>query len=128
MNNPRDNEIRFKLLNLLKDEPKLTQREMKQKMGVSLGKVNYCISLLTQKGMIRIERFKNSSNKAAYLYRITPAGLKELTDLTWSYLKLRIKEYDQIKQEIQYLSEQIEQMDRKACDDSGLLDGLKRII
>ena len=97
-------------------------------MGVSLGKVNFCVSLLAQKGMIRIERFKNSSNKTAYLYRITPAGLKELTHLTWSYLRLKVKEYDQIKQEIQYLSEQINRMGGDLYNDSVLLESLKRII
>lgn len=128
MNTPGDNEIRYKLLTLLKDEPKLTQRQMNQEMGISLGKVNYCISQLAQRGMIRIERFKNASNKTAYLYRITPVGLKELTHLTLQYLKFKIKEYDQIRQEIKLLSEQINQMDDEVYNDFGLLEGLKRII
>ena len=63
MNKPDDSEIRLRLLKLLEKEPKLTQREMNQKMGVSLGKINYCISALAEKGMIRIERFKKQPKK-----------------------------------------------------------------
>ncbi len=111
MNKPLDDEIRYKLLFLLKDDPSLTQREMNQRMGISLGKINFCISALIEKGMIRVERFKNNSNKSAYLYNITPAGLKELSHLTLNFLKIKLKEYDQIKKEIENLSEQIKHMD-----------------
>lgn len=128
MNTPGNNEIRFKLLTLLKEEPSLTQRQMNQKMGVSLGKVNFCISLLAQKGMIRVERFKNASNKTAYLYRITPAGLKELPRLTISYLKLKIQEYDQIRREIKALVKQLDGMDIEIYRESEVLEDLKRIV
>lgn len=82
MNTAFDKEIRLKLLKLLQNEPKLTQRQMNSKMGVSLGKVNYCLSALIEKGMIRVERFKKQKNKSAYLYRLTPEGLEELAALT----------------------------------------------
>ncbi|WDP85948.1 MAG: MarR family EPS-associated transcriptional regulator [Desulfobacter sp.] len=127
MNAPLDDEIRFKLLTLLKDEPKLTQREMNQLMGISLGRLNFCVSALAQKGLIRIERFKNNSNKPGYLYQITPSGLKDLAHLTVNFLQLKLKEYEQIKKEIKKLSEQVSKMDSQLCDDPELLSDLKKI-
>jgi len=127
MNTALDNEIRLKLLRLLQDEPELTQREMNQKMGVSLGKINYCISALTKKGMIKIERFTKTKNKSAYMYRLTPFGLEELASLTVSFLKIRIKEYDNIKKEIKTLSEQVNEMDPDLGSDPDLKKDLENI-
>lgn len=89
----------------------MSQREMNKKMGVSLGKVNYCISKLTEQSMIRVKRFKNADNKAAYSYHLTPTGLDELAKLTVNFLKKRIKEYDEIRLEIKELSDQVHEMD-----------------
>ena len=111
MNTASDKEIHLNLLNLLQEEPELTQREMNRKMGVSLGKINYCISALTNKGMIKVERFKKVENKSAYIYRLTPKGLEELSNLTISFLKIKIIEYDKIKKEIKSLSKQIDKID-----------------
>ncbi len=111
MNTSFDKEIHLSLLNLLQDEPELTQREMNQKMGVSLGKINYCISALTNKGMIKVERFKKTENKSAYMYRLTPKGLEELANLTISFLKIKITEYNKIKKEIKLISSRIDIMD-----------------
>ena len=111
MNTAYNKEIHLNLLNLLQEEPKLTQREMNRKVGVSLGKINYCISALTKKGMIKVERFKKAENKSAYMYRLTPKGLEEVANLTISFLKIRIAEYDKIKKEIKSLSKQIDKID-----------------
>ncbi|MCK5097155.1 MAG: MarR family EPS-associated transcriptional regulator [Desulfobacteraceae bacterium] len=78
MNTTFDKEIRLKLLKILAKKFDLTQREMNQKMGVSLGKVNYCLTELAKQGMIKIERFQKSQKKSAYLYRLTPTGIKKL--------------------------------------------------
>lgn len=127
MNTALDKEIRLKLLKLLESEPELTQREMNHKMGVSLGKINYCISALTEKGMIRIERFKHHRKKSAYIYRLTPKGIEELANLTLSFLKLRIEEYNRIKEEIQSLSEEIDKMDPDLRNDPDLIRQLDSI-
>jgi EPS-associated MarR family transcriptional regulator len=111
MNNAFDKEIHLNLLNLLSDEPELSQRDMNQKMGVSLGKINYCISALTKTGMIKVERFKKAKNKSAYIYRLTPKGIEELANLTVSFLKIKIHEYDQIKEDIKFLSSRIDIVD-----------------
>ena len=125
MNTAFDKEIRLKLLKLLQDEPELTQREMNQKMGVSLGKINYCISSLSQKGMIKVERFKKSKNKSAYIYRLTPFGLEEVATLTLTFLKNKIREYDRIKMEIKSLVGQVREMDYEFADDPDVLEILK---
>jgi EPS-associated MarR family transcriptional regulator len=122
MNNfPTDNQIRLKLLNLLKSNPDMSQREMMKEMNVSLGKVNYCISKLAEKGMVKIERFKGSSQKTAYAYRLTPNGIEELAKLTLSFLRQKIKEHDEIKQEIKSLSEQLNDFDYSSYDESEIL-------
>ncbi len=125
MNTALDNEIKLQLLNLLKEDPELTQREMNRQMKVSLGKINYCISALVEKGMIRVERFKKHKNKSAYVYRLTPRGFEELASLTLSFLKIRIREYDQIKMEIKSLSEQIDEID--LINNPDLIEELKNI-
>lgn len=126
MNTALDIEIRLKLLKLLKDEPKLTQREMKEKMGVSLGKTNYCLSVLVEKGMIKVETFKKHKSRSTYMYRLTPKGFKELASLTLDFLKYKLLEYNRVKQEIKLLSEQIDKMDPVVYDDPDLIGDLKK--
>ena len=128
MNTALDREIRLKLLKLLEDKPQLTQREMNKKMGVSLGKINYCISTLVEKGMIRVERFKKHKSRATYIYRLTPEGFKEIASLTLSFLKFKIQEYDKIKQEITFLSEQINKIDPELCKEADLFADLEKLV
>ena len=111
MKNEFDNQIRLQLLNLLKNNPDLTQRRMNEQMGVSLGKINYCLSNLSEKGMVKVERFLKSDNKPAYMYKITPAGFQEISRLTLEFLKLKINEYDSIKNEIERLSDHLNEID-----------------
>ena len=128
MNAACDEEIRFKLLMLLKDEPQLTQREMNRRMGFSLGKVNYCVTSLTRKGMIRVERSKNSPKKKAYLYQITPEGINEYQRLAFSYLKCKLEELDQIRDEIKRVSIQIGHMDSDLCIDPDLMLRIRQVV
>jgi len=111
MNKAFNKEIQLNLLNLLQEDPELTQRQMNRKMGVSLGKINYCISALADKGMIKVERFNKAKNKSSYMYRLTPKGLDELANLTISFLKVKIAEYEQIKIQIKALAEKIDKID-----------------
>ena len=105
----------------------MTQREMNRTMGVSLGKVNYCLSKLTDKGMIKVERFKKATNRAGYAYRLTPSGFDELARLTLVFLKQRMEEYDAIRQDIKSLSEQAADMDLEQYRDSDLAPLLDKI-
>ena len=76
-------------------------------MGISLGKVNYCLKGLMEKGIIKAHNFKNSNNKLAYAYLLTPKGIEEKTRITTRYLKRRLKEYEDLKQEIKMLQEEV---------------------
>ena len=125
MNTFIDEEIHLKILKLLQNNSMITQREMNRKMGVSVGKINYCISALSEKGMIKIERFNKAQNKSAYMYRLTPKGFEEIARLTLSFLRLKVSEYNRIKQEIQSLYGQVNPIDLESCDDQGLLMALK---
>ena len=93
----------YTLLKLLELNPQATQREIASEMGVSLGKVNYCVQALMAKGLLKAGNFKRSSNKMAYLYLLTPAGIEEKTKLTASFLKRKIAEHEKITQEIEQL-------------------------
>ncbi len=93
-------EVRYRLLKLLEPNPKLSQREVARELGISLGKVNYCLQALIGKGWIKVANFKNSRNKAAYMYMLTPRGLEEKTRLTLRFLVLKIAEYEKLRAEI----------------------------
>ena len=99
--NKRD--IRLDLLRSLKSNPEYTQRELSQEMGVSLGKVNYCMKKLTEKGLIKLTNFSRSSNKFGYAYLLTPSGIEEKSRLTFSFLKRKLIEYEILKKEIAQL-------------------------
>ena len=128
MNTAYDKEIRLKLLKILEKDHNLTQREMNQKMGVSLGKVNYCLTELAKKGMIKIERFQKHPNKSAYLYRLTPTGIEEIAKLTIQFLKHKVHQYDEIKAEIGNLSNEISELDPELYNDPELKEVLKKIL
>ena len=96
-------DIRLDLLRKLESSPDYTQRELSKEMGVSLGKVNYCIRKLTEKGLIKITNFKQNPNKMGYAYILTPKGIEEKARLTILFLKRKIIEYEILKQEINEL-------------------------
>ncbi len=103
-------DIRLDLLRKLESNPEYTQRELSKEMDVSLGKVNYCIKKLTEKGWIKLTNFKQNPNKVGYAYLLTPRGIEEKTKLTFSFLKRKIKEYEILKDEINKLKEDIGQI------------------
>lgn len=105
--NAYEQEIRYRLLKLLESDPSLTQRRMAEKMGISLGKLNYCLAEFTKKGLVKINRFKSSDNKAAYMYVLTPSGISEKSKVTISFLNRKMKEYEEIKKQIEELSNEI---------------------
>ena len=107
MNTKSSTEIRYRLLKLLEKNPNLTQRQMAEEMGLSLGKFNYCLKELAKKGIVKIERFTTSDRKAAYMYLLTPKGIEEKTRITANFLKRKMAEYDQLKQEIRELTREV---------------------
>ena len=103
-------DIHLDLLRKIEVNPECTQRELSKEMGVSLGKVNYCIKKLTEKGLIKITNFTHNPNKVGYAYLLTPRGIEEKTRLTFSFLKRKIIEYEILKDEINKLKEDIGQI------------------
>jgi|SRR5690606_427930 len=93
----------FKVLQLIGENPRITQRELAEQLGVSLGKANYCLRALLEKGWIKANNFKNNKNKIAYAYLLTPRGMEAKASLTVQFLKRKMAEYEQLKHEIQLL-------------------------
>ena len=106
--NKRD--IRLDLLRRLESNPEYTQRDLSQEMGVSLGKVNYCMKKLTEKGLIKLTNFTHNPNKMGYAYLLTPSGIEEKSRLTFSFLKRKVIEYEILKKEINELKLESEKM------------------
>mgnify|MGYP000506805106 FL=1 len=106
--NKRD--IRLDLLRRLESNPEYTQRELSREMGVSLGKVNYCIKKLTEKGLIKLTNFTHNPNKMGYAYLLTPQGIEEKSRLTFSFLKGKVIEYEILKDEINELKLESDEM------------------
>ena len=104
---PLTEETSYRLIKILEANPKASQRELAQEMGISLGKVNYCLKGLMEKGIIKAKNFKNSNNKLAYAYLLTPHGIEEKSRITARYLKRRVKEYEALKKEIEMLKEEV---------------------
>src|ERR1700694_6281787 len=96
-------EMRLKLMRLFEANPKASQRDVASEFGISLGKVNYCLQALMNKGWIKASRFKNSRNKAAYRYLLTPRGIEEKAALTVRFLQIKMREYETLRAEIEQL-------------------------
>ena len=99
---------RLELLKLLQDQPQMSQRDLAQAMGVSLGKANYCLKALMDKGLVKLERFRANPRKRYYAYLLTPAGLKEKTRITMEFLRYKVAEYEALKKEIEQLRGDLE--------------------
>ena len=101
----KDSEINLEILRNIEDNPNLTQRQMAKELDVSLGKINYLIKSLIEKGSLIIENFRTSDNKLGYLYVITPKGIEQRRKLTLTFLKRRSEEFDKLKKEMERLEE-----------------------
>ncbi len=96
-------EHRYKLLHLLEKDPRLSQRALAGRLGLSLGKVNFLVQALIEKGLIKAHNFRNSQNKSAYMYYLTPRGMKEKAQVTVRFFRKKLAEYEQLKTEIEAL-------------------------
>ena len=96
----RDNLDHLNLLRKIQKKPKSSQRELAKELGFSLGKLNYCLRALKVKGLIKIKNFKENVNKINYIYVLTPKGIAEKTDLTLNFMKLKMREYDELKKDM----------------------------
>jgi EPS-associated MarR family transcriptional regulator len=96
-------EYRYKILKILDANPEISQRDMARELGVSLGRVNFCLKALIQVGLLKASNFRNSQNKLAYMYLLTPSGIEEKTAITARFLKIKMQEYDDLRVEIELL-------------------------
>ena len=96
-------EYRYRILKLLEADPKASQRQIADELDISLGRVNYCLQALIQKGLVKAKNFRNSGNKRAYLYLLTPKGIDEKTRVTLRFLKVKLNEYETLKRELEEL-------------------------
>jgi len=104
-------EARFQILRLVHENPELTQRELCERVGISLGAVNYCLRALIERGFVKASNFSRSPNKLGYAYVLTPAGIAEKTSLTARFLKRKVDEYEALKIEIQVLTDEVARND-----------------
>ena len=95
------------ILKILKDNPKMTQRQISKELGLSLGKTNYVVRALIDKGWVKLSNFKRSDNKLGYIYILTPEGVSEKTTLAQNFLKRKLEEYNKLKEEIEILKNEL---------------------
>lgn len=104
-----DESTHYGLLKTLEDNPGLSQRDMAKHLGVSLGKVNFCLNALVAKGSLKINNFRNSDNKLAYAYLLTPHGIEEKARMTVRFLRYKMQEYEALRAEIEELQREAKQ-------------------
>jgi len=96
-------EYRYKILKLVEANPEVSQRELASQLGISLGKTNFCLKALIDVGLLKATNFRNSKNKLAYMYLLTPSGIEAKANITVQFLKGKIMEYESLKAEIEEL-------------------------
>lgn len=101
-------EYRYKILKLLETNPEISQRRLAGELGISLGRVNYCIQALVEKGLVKANNFRNSKNKKGYAYLLTPRGVEEKARITVHFLKYKVQEYKRLRAEIEALKQEAE--------------------
>jgi len=104
-----DETTHYGLLKTLEENPGLSQRDLAKRLGISLGKVNYCLNALVEKGSLKINNFRNSENKLAYAYLLTPQGIESRARMTVEFLQYKLHEYERLRTEIEELKREAEQ-------------------
>jgi EPS-associated MarR family transcriptional regulator len=93
----------FRVMRILQENPDLTQRELAEKLGISVGGLNYCLKALMEKGLVKMKNFANSKNKFGYVYVLTPPGMAEKAAITSRFLQRKLEEYQALQHEIESL-------------------------
>lgn len=110
-----NDELAYKLLKMLEAEPHMSQRAIARELDISLGKVNYCLKALIDKGVLKARNFYNSEKKSAYAYFLTPAGLEEKSRITFRFLKKKMSEYEQLREEIEEIRAEAQRLKAEAA-------------
>ena len=98
---------RYRILKRLEANPEISQRALAEELGISLGKINYCLNALIERGMLKVENFRNNKHKRAYMYYLTPNGIEEKARVTLSFLSARVAEYEALDREIAQLRKEV---------------------
>jgi EPS-associated MarR family transcriptional regulator len=109
----------LRILQALKKNPEMTQRDLARMVGISLGKANFILKALIQKGLVKTHNFKNSSNKKAYLYILTPSGIEEKAKITYRFLKRKIQEYERLEEQIRVLRREVGEIEPVSKTETG---------
>ena len=104
-----DDTTSYSLLKTLEDNPGLSQRYLAKQLGISLGKVNFCLNALIDKGCVKVDNFRDSNNKLAYTYLLTPRGIEQKSRMTMEFLQIKMREYERLSIEIAELKRETEQ-------------------
>lgn len=104
-----DDTTSYGLLKTLESNPSLSQRDLAKRLGISLGKVNFCLNALIEKGCLKVNNFRNSDNKLAYAYLLTPKGVEQKARMTVEFLQIKVHEYERLRSEIEELKLEVEQ-------------------
>lgn len=105
----------FRIMRLVEAQPDISQRDLAEKLGISLGALNYCLNALMDKGFVKLENFQNSKHKFKYAYILTPSGIAEKVSITGRFLKRKLQEYEALKAEIDSLKSQVR---KESADDN----------
>ncbi|PKL40253.1 MAG: MarR family EPS-associated transcriptional regulator [Candidatus Riflebacteria bacterium HGW-Riflebacteria-1] len=106
-----NDETTYKLFKAIEESPATNQRRLASNLEMSLGKLNYCLKALLDKGLVKAENFIESNNKRSYLYKLTTAGVSEKAAVTLRFLKVKMQEYDRIRDEIVQLKEEVKHIE-----------------
>lgn len=107
LNTGARDELRLRVLRVLETNPELSQRQLAEQLGVSLGGVNYALRALVERGFVKAENFRKAGNKVAYFYVLTPQGVAEKAALAAAFLSRKVEEYDVLRQEIESLNSEV---------------------
>lgn len=107
-------DVHYKLMRVLEANPEMSQRDIARELGISLGKVNYCLQALVKKGWVKASNFTNSQNKAAYMYLLTPRGIEEKASLTLRFLQAKTQEYEALRREIRQMRREVKAVEPAA--------------
>lgn len=105
--NQLENEEVLQIFREIHRSPEMTQRQLSARLGISLGKINFLINALIERGFVKVENFRKSSNKIAYFYYLTPRGIEEKSRATYLFLKTKMRAYERLEGEIRQLREEV---------------------
>ena len=106
-------EYRYRILKLLEADPHASQRRIADELGISLGRVNYCLQALIEKGLVKVNNFRSNANKRVYLYLLTPRGIEDRARVTARFLRRKLDEYETLKRELQELQSEAAKLNSK---------------